>query len=121
MGKSKDTFKKLKNTTFSDLWDTPDVPLKPIDEEEFLEDVVAKCYKTLENILMDPDEKAYTKIKAIEMLLDRSKGKPTVKAEIKDISDKPTELTDEQLKLAISIAMSQQAQEQDHNDHSGDK
>lgn len=104
---SKDSHKALKNTTFYQLFDVPETPLKPVTEEEFLEDVVAICYRTLLEIVKDPDEKAYVKISAIDTLLDRAKGKPTVKTEVKDTSDKPQDLTDEQLKRAIAIATEQ--------------
>jgi hypothetical protein len=107
--KAKDSAKALKGTTFYDLFNVPteDVSLKPIDEEEFLEDVVAICYRTLLDIVRNPDEKAYVKISAIDTLLDRAKGKPVAKTEVKDTSEGPQKLTDEQLRIAIAVATEQ--------------
>lgn len=117
MSKQKDTYKALKGTTFKDLFLDIETPLSPATEEEFLEDVVAVCYKTLFDIVKDPDEKAYVKISAIETLLDRAKGKPTQKTETKDTTDKVESLTQEQLELAISIALSQKQKAQEKEDN----
>ena len=80
---TKKTFKALKGTTWADLFDLPqDIDPKrinPLNDDEFNENIVAIAKGVLYDIMMDPSEKAYTKIEAARELLNRSLGKPVSK------------------------------------------
>jgi hypothetical protein len=87
----KQTMRGLKGTTFTDLFDLPqqeDPPrLNPLNDEEFNENIVAIAKGVLYDILMDPKEKAYTKIEAARELLNRSLGKPVARNMNADAGD----------------------------------
>lgn len=80
---TKRTAKALKGSTYENLFDLPleeEPPrINPLNDEEFNENIVAIAKGVLYNILMDPKEKAYTKIEAAKELLNRSLGKPVTK------------------------------------------
>lgn len=73
----------LKGTNYNDLFDLPieeePTRLNPLNDEEFNENIVAIAKGVLYGILMDPREKAYSRIEAARELLNRSLGKPIMK------------------------------------------
>lgn len=94
---SKKVIDALKGTTFGDFFDLPNEipePVKPAfkDEESFNEAVVPIALSVLYDIMMDPTEKAYTKIEAARELLNRARGKPGIRESNGGIVD-PEELT----------------------------
>lgn len=80
MASKKKTFQALKGTTYGQLFDLPaevePARINPIDNQEFDESIVAIAKGVLYDILMDPTEKAYSRIEAARELLNRSLGKP---------------------------------------------
>lgn len=79
----KKTAEALKGTSWKDLFDLPaeEEPkrINPLNDTEFNENIVAIAKGVLYDIMMDPNEKAYTKIEAARELLNRSLGKPVSK------------------------------------------
>lgn len=79
----KKVMQTLKGTTFQDLFDLPTETdpsrINPLNDEEFNENVVPIAKGVLYDILMDPKEKAYSRIEAARELLNRSLGKPIMK------------------------------------------
>lgn len=92
---SKKVLDTLKGTTFGDFFELPndEEPAKPEfkDEESFNEAVVPIALSVLYDIMMDPREKAYTKIEAARELLNRARGKPGIRESNGGITD-PEEL-----------------------------
>lgn len=76
---STDTHKALKATTFYQLFDMPETILKPVTQEELLEDIPAIALRIVLDVMRDPDTPGYVKLQAAKELLDRSMGKPVTK------------------------------------------
>ena len=83
MPSKKKSFQVLKGTTYNDLFDLPaetePARINPLDDTEFNENIVAIAKGVLYDILMDPKERAYSRIEAARELLNRALGKPITK------------------------------------------
>ena len=92
----KKTIQALKGTSFNDLFDLPaeeePARINPLNDDEFNENIVAIAKGVLYDIMMDPKEKAYTKIEAARELLNRALGKPVAKTLNADMD--PEDLAD---------------------------
>ena len=97
---SNDSFKALKGTTFSDLFQIPETHLNPVTEEEFLEDAATVAYSILFNIIKDIDTPVHTKVAACKLLIERAKGMPTTKAEVV-VKSAVEEMSDAELDASI--------------------
>ena len=93
------SFKVLKGTTFNDLFSEPEKVINPITEEEFLEIVVPVCYSELFKIVQDPTVKEYSKLTAINMLLDRAKGRAGKAPDMDPESDDESDLLSKLVKV----------------------